>query len=211
MGTPDRYMQVERDFQTGKVRQKNLSEPQKTVFLDRDGTINIFNGFVKKPEDIKLADGAADAIKKINRAGYLAIVITNQPVIARGEVSFEDLEIIHNKMETDLGKFGAYLDDIFYCPHHPGKGFPGERPEYKIECDCRKPKPGLILRAAEKYNIDLSQSYMVGDDERDVQAALAAGVKPVFITVNQNGLSEKSRMEAILTVSSLREFTEKYL
>jgi D-glycero-D-manno-heptose 1,7-bisphosphate phosphatase len=210
MGTPDRYAQVERDIQTGKVCRKNLSEPQRAVFLDRDGTINTFNGFVRRPEDFELLDGAAEAVSHINHAGYLAIVITNQPVIARGEVSLEGLESIHNKMETDLGKSGAYLDDIFFCPHHPDKGFPGERTEYKIDCECRKPKPGLILRAAEKYNIDLAQSFMVGDDARDVQAALAAGCKPALIAEHPERQEKKSG-DTVLTVSSLRDFTAHYL
>jgi D,D-heptose 1,7-bisphosphate phosphatase len=181
MGTPERYAQVTSDIENGIVKQKNLSVRQKCVFLDRDGTINKFNDFITKPEDFELLDGAAEAIKKINSLGYLAIVITNQPVIARGEADFETLDLIHMKMETDLGKHGAYIDDLFFCPHHPDKGFTGERPEYKINCDCRKPKPGMILKAAEKYNIDLSQSYMAGDDKRDTGAAQAAGCRPVFI------------------------------
>jgi len=182
MGTPERYAQVTSDIENGIVRQKNLSVRQKCVFLDRDGTINKFNEFITKPEDFELIEGAAEAIKKINSLGYLAIVITNQPVIARGEADFETLDLIHMKMETELGKHGAYIDDIFYCPHHPDKGFPGERPEYKINCECRKPKPGLIFQAAEKYNIDLSRSYMVGDDMRDVNAGINAGCIPVFLT-----------------------------
>jgi mannose-1-phosphate guanylyltransferase / phosphomannomutase len=181
MGTPERYAQVSSDIENGIVRRKNLSVRQKCVFLDRDGTINKFNGFITKPEDFELIGGAAEAIKRINSLGYLAIVITNQPVIARGEADFETLDLIHMKMEADLGKYGAYIDDLFYCPHHPDKGFPGERPEFKIDCDCRKPKPGLIYKAAAKYNIDLSQSYMVGDDKRDIGAAQAAGCRPVFI------------------------------
>jgi D,D-heptose 1,7-bisphosphate phosphatase len=181
MGTPERYAQVTSDIENGIVRQKNLSVKQKCVFLDRDGTINKFNDFITKPDDFELLDGAAEAIKKINSLGYLAIVITNQPVIARGEADFETLDLIHMKMETDLGKHGAYIDDLFYCPHHPDKGFDGERPEYKIDCDCRKPKPGMILKAAEKYNIDLSKSIMAGDDKRDTDAARAAGCRPVFI------------------------------
>jgi len=184
MGTPERYAQVTSDIENGIVRQKNLSEKQKCVFLDRDGTINKFNDFITKPEDFELIQGAAEAIKKINSLGYLAIVITNQPVIARGEVDFETLDLIHMKMETDLGKHGAYIDDLFYCPHHPDKGFPGERPEYKINCDCRKPKPGLILKAATQYNIDLSRSYMVGDDMRDVNAGKNAGCIPVLLKEN---------------------------
>jgi D-glycero-D-manno-heptose 1,7-bisphosphate phosphatase len=181
MGTPDRYTQVVHDIESGLVIAKNLSLSQKAIFLDRDGTLNAIKGFINKSEDLELLPGVTEAVKYINDSGYLAIVITNQPVIARGEASPEDLEEIHNKLETDLGREGAYLDDIFFCPHHPDKGFPGERAEYKIDCSCRKPKPGLIFRAAQKYNIDLSQSYMVGDDIKDIQAALAAGCKPVYL------------------------------
>ncbi|GHT91516.1 hypothetical protein FACS1894140_2250 [Spirochaetia bacterium] len=184
IGTPDRYAQVGSDIEQGIVKQRNLLVKQKAVFLDRDGTINKLNGFITKPEDFELIDGTAEAIRKINSAGYLVIVITNQPVIARGEASLDDLEHIHNKMEAELGRAGAYVDDIFFCPHHPDKSFPGERPEYKIDCGCRKPKPGMLLQAAVKYNIDLSRSYMVGDDERDVKAGLGAGCKTVLLTAD---------------------------
>ena len=207
MGTPERYAQVTSDIETGIVRQKNLSVKQKCIFLDRDGTINIFNDFITKPEDFELIEGAAEAIKKINSLGYLAIVITNQPVIARGEVDFETLDLIHMKMETELGKQGAYIDDLFYCPHHPDKGFEGERPEYKINCDCRKPKPGLILKAAEKYNIDLLQSYMVGDDMRDVNAGKNAGCIPIFLT-NDIQIENTNNLK---TFANLLDFTENIL
>ncbi|MDR2942902.1 MAG: HAD-IIIA family hydrolase [Treponema sp.] len=207
MGTPERYAQVTYDIENGIVRQKNLSNKQKCIFLDRDGTINKFNDFITKPEDFDLLDGAADAIKKINSLGYLAIVITNQPVIARGEVDFDTLDLIHMKMETDLGRHGAYIDDLFFCPHHPDKGFPGERPEYKIDCDCRKPKPGMILQAAKKYNIDLSESFMVGDDMRDVNAGINAGCIPVFLTNNKS----HEGMNNIKTFAGLQDFTEQFL
>jgi D-glycero-D-manno-heptose 1,7-bisphosphate phosphatase len=190
MGTPDRYTQVAHDIESGLVRARNLSLPQKAVFLDRDGTLNVIKGFINKSEDLELLPGAAEAVKYINNSGYLAIVITNQPVIARGEASLEDLEEIHNKLETDLGRKRAYLDDIFFCPHHPDRGFPGERAEYKIDCPCRKPKPGLIFQAAQKYNINLSQSYMAGDDTKDVQAATAAGCKPVYL---KNSIENENR------------------
>ena len=177
MGTPDRLKEVEADLASGKVKARNLSHKQKAVFLDRDGTLNRYVGFLTKPEQLELLPGAAEGVRAINRSGYLAIVVTNQPVIARGECSFETLEEIHDKLETELGKSGAYLDAIYLCPHHPDSGFEGERPEFKIDCDCRKPKPGLLLRAAEDFNIDLSQSIMIGDGERDVQAGVNAGCK----------------------------------
>lgn len=180
MGTPDRIREVEHDIITGRVQQRNLSQKQKAIFLDRDGTINNYVGFLRNINDFTLIDGAAKAIRQINRSGYLAIVATNQPVIARGEVSWEELYAIHNKMETLLGQEGAYVDDIFICPHHPDKGFDGERPEYKIPCECRKPKPGLLLSAAEKYNIDLSKSWMIGDSASDEQAGQDAGCRTII-------------------------------
>ncbi len=181
MGTPDRYYAVIEDIKTGKIEARNLSRRQKAVFLDRDGVVNKYVGFLTDINDFELIGGVEEAIKLINQSGYLAIVVTNQPVIARGEVSLEELQQIHNKMETLLGEKGAYLDDVFYCPHHPHKGFVGERSEYKIQCECRKPNPGMLFQAAEKYNIELSSSWMVGDNESDMQAGEAAGCKVAFI------------------------------
>ena len=181
MGTPDRYYETEKDIISGKVKARNLSQKQKAIFLDRDGTINRYVGFLTTPEDFELLPGVAEAIRKINKSGYLCIVVSNQPVIARGECTFEELQVIHDKMETLLGKEGVFVDAIYYCPHHPDKGFEGERPEYKIDCACRKPKPGLLLQAAKDWNIDLSQSYMIGDSERDVEAGKNAGCKQAIL------------------------------
>jgi len=175
MGTPDRYKQVTRDMDTGLVKKKNLSNKQEAVFIDRDGTINKYAGFLRDIDDFQLIDGVAEFIINANAAGKLVVVITNQPVIARGDISWGELSEIHNKMETLLGEKGAYVDDIFICPHHPDKGFEGERPEYKIDCACRKPKPGLLMLAAEKYNIDLAESIMIGDSDADIAAGEAAG------------------------------------
>ena len=132
-------------------------------------------------EDFELIPGATEAIKKINNSGYLAIVVTNQPVIARGEVSFDQLELIHHKMETLLGAEGAYIDGLYYCPHHPHKGYPGEVKELKKECECRKPKPGMLIRASEDFNIDLSESWMIGDGENDILCGRAAGCRTAKI------------------------------
>lgn len=175
MGTPDRYYAVIDDFKNGKVEAKNLKNKQKAIFLDRDGTINKLVGFLTDIDKFELAPKAADAIKIINNSGYLAIVITNQPVIARGEVTIPELNEIHHKMETLLGAEGAYLDGIYYCPHHPDSGFEGEVKELKIVCDCRKPKPGMILKAARDFNIDLSQSWMIGDSRNDILCGKNAG------------------------------------
>lgn len=181
MGTPERYAQVCADFRSGKVQARNLRNPQKAVFLDRDGTINKYVGFLRNINDYELMPGAAEAIREINRSGYLAIVVTNQPVIARGEVTEAELREIHNKMETLLGREGAYIDALYYCPHHPHKGYAGEIATLKIDCDCRKPKPGMLLKAAADYNIDLSQSWMIGDGENDVLAGRSAGCRAIRI------------------------------
>lgn len=177
MGTPDRYYEVEEDIKNGKVKARNLKNKQKAFFLDRDGTINKHVGFLTKPEQFELIEGVAKAIKKINKSGYLAIVVTNQPVIARGDCTWEELQTIHDKMETELGKSGAFVDAIYICPHHPDKDFEGERPEYKQLCGCRKPAPGLLLQAAKDYNINLAESIMIGDSENDINAGVNAGCK----------------------------------
>ncbi len=199
MGTPERFLAVCEDLRTGLVTARNLKNPQKAVFLDRDGTINKHVGFLKDPEDFELLPGAADAILRINRSGRLAIVVTNQPVIARGEVTWEELAAIHNKMETLLGNEGAYLDGLYLCPHHPHKGFVGEIPELKFDCDCRKPKPGMLLAAARDLNIDLKGSWMIGDRESDVQAGRNAGCRTALIGEGQcaQDLSAGSLLEAV--------------
>lgn len=182
MGTPERYYAVQENFRDGIVEAKNLKNRQKAIFLDRDGTINKYVGFVRSPKEFELIDEVSDTIKKLNDSGYLVIVITNQPVIARGEVSVEELNVIHNKMETLLGNDGAYVDAVYYCPHHPHKGYEGEVKELKIDCDCRKPKPGLLLKASKDFNIDLEESWMIGDSENDILAGKNAGCKTALIS-----------------------------
>lgn len=206
MGTPERFYRVEKDYVEGKVVAKNLKNKQKAIFLDRDGTINKYVGFLNKEENFELIEGVAEAIKRINDSGYLAIVVTNQPVIARGEVTFSELEIIHNKMETILGYEGAYLDDIYFCPHHPHKGYVGEIVELKIDCDCRKPKPGMLIKAAEDYNIDLNNSWVIGDSKNDILAGKNAGCKTVFIENEREQLAD-----ADVVVNSLLQFVENYI
>ncbi len=185
MGTPERLVKVEEAVITGKVFRRNIEQKQKAIFLDRDGVINDDTEFIKTPEDMKLLPYTSKAIKQINQSEYLAIVATNQSVVARNLCTEDELKQIHNKMESDLGNEQAYVDKIYYCPHHPDKGFPDENPIYKIDCDCRKPKPGMLLQAAEKFNIDLSESYMVGDHERDIQAGKAAGCMTIGVTTGK--------------------------
>lgn len=181
IGTVDRYYQVRNDIINGIPFHRNLKNKQKAIFLDRDGTINKEVGLVSNPNQLTLLPNAAAALRLINNSDYLAIVVTNQSVVARGMCSMKDVDYIHAKLEDLLGREGAYLNDIFFCPHHQDRGYPDENKEYKIDCDCRKPKPGLIYKAAERYNIDLSQSWIIGDSERDKQAGINAGVKPILI------------------------------
>lgn len=203
MGTPERFEQVNHDFQSGTVSAKNLSKPQKAIFLDRDGTINKHIGFLRKTEELELLPRAAEAIKKINSRGFLAIVITNQPVIARGEITVEELNAIHNKLETELGRQGAYIDGLYYCPHHPDKGFKGEVEALKVECDCRKPKPGLILRASDDFNIDIGQSWMIGDDGRDIGCGKNAGCRTALISSTEELGQDITAMNLLAAVEEI--------
>ena len=182
MGTPERLSQVERDINSGVSASRSLKNKQRAVFIDRDGTLNEENGFITSPEQLQLIAGSADAIRMLNSSPYLAICITNQPVIARGDVSFGGLDAIHARLDALLGNEGAYLDDLFFCPHHPDKGYDGEIAEFKTDCSCRKPKPGLLLEASALYNIDLAQSYMIGDSTADIAAGLKAGCKTIGVT-----------------------------
>jgi D,D-heptose 1,7-bisphosphate phosphatase len=134
-----------------------------------------------------LLPSAGEAVRRINEAGFLAVVITNQPVIARGECTEEDLKLIHNKLDWLLGEYNAYLDGLYYCPHHPDKGFPGERPELKFVCACRKPASGLLEQADHEMNIDRSHSWMIGDRDADVQAATAFGIRSVLVRTGRMG------------------------
>ncbi|MCI8728165.1 MAG: HAD-IIIA family hydrolase [Hungatella sp.] len=208
MGTPDRLTAVENDIRSGLVEKRNFKNLQKAVFLDRDGTINILKGFLKKCDELELLPNTAEAIKKLNNSEYLTIVVTNQPVIARGECTVEDLEEIHKKMETELGKQGAYLDALFYCPHHPDSGFDGEIKELKIECECRKPKIGMLIQAAEQFNIDLRKSFYIGDTTTDIQTGINAGMKTILVKTGEAGEDRKYNVSADYEAKGLLEAVE---
>uniref|UniRef100_UPI004048D21E HAD-IIIA family hydrolase n=1 Tax=Algoriphagus sp. TaxID=1872435 RepID=UPI004048D21E len=191
VGTPERIDKVCNDMVIGKITKSKINSPQKAVFIDRDGTLNFDVNFLNNSEQFELLPDSALAIKKINQSDYLACVITNQPVIARGECSFYDLKQIHNKLETLLGKEGAFLDRIYYCPHHPDQGYLGEIKEYKIACSCRKPKTGMIDRAVHDLNIQSNQSWMIGDTTTDMLTAKNAGLKSVLVETGYAGLDKK--------------------
>ena len=211
VGTVDRINATVEELKSGLIQSKNLKNKQRAIFIDRDGTINVSKGFISKADDLELIPGTIDAIKAINKSGALAIVITNQPVIARGECSFEELHNIHNKLKTLLGEKGAFVDDIFYCPHHPDKGFEGEVPELKFDCECRKPKTGMIDEAVKKYNIDLSKSYMVGDSTMDLETARNAGIKSVLVDTGFAGNDGKYDRNCDIEAKNLFDAVEKII
>ena len=211
VGTVDRVNQTLADIERGVIAGKCLKNKQRCIFMDRDGTINQYKGLVYKEEDFTLEDCAVDAIRKINQSGRLGIVITNQPVVARGLCEIEDVENIHKKMETLLGKEGVFLDDVFYCPHHPDKGYPEENPAYKIPCECRKPKTGMIQKAAERYNIDLAGSWMIGDTTMDIQTGINAGMRTALVLTGEAGNDKKYDVRPDLVCRDLLDAVEKIL
>lgn len=203
MGTPERYYSVNADYANGICEKRNLSHKQKAIFLDRDGTINALIPFLVHKEDLQLIEGASEAIRLINSSEYLCIVVTNQPIIARGESTIENLDEIHKRMETLLGKDGSYIDGLYYCPHHPDKGYAGEVPELKINCDCRKPKTGMLIQAAKDYNIDLSESIMIGDTTLDIKMAENAGMKSILVLTGEAGKDQKYEIHPTVIADDL--------
>jgi histidinol-phosphate phosphatase family protein len=205
VGTPDRLAQAESDLASGRVRRLSLRETCPAVFLDRDGTLNREVDRVKSADELVVIEGVGRALRRINQHGLLAVVVTNQPVVARGECSEAELRRIHDKLETELGREGAYLDGLYYCPHHPDRGFPGERPELKVACDCRKPRIGLIQKATEELRIDLADSWLVGDSTVDLQTARTAGVRAVLVRTGHGGNDHRFPTQADYEFFDLNE------
>jgi len=191
MGTPDRLTQIENDLLTGRVSKYNNENRRRAIFLDRDGVINKEVNNLRNISDFELIKGVPEAIKNINRSDFLCIVITNQPVIAKGMCSINDLKEIHNKMESLLGLENAYVDKIYFCPHHPERGFKGEIKELKIVCSCRKPDIGMIKEAANDFNIDLKGSYFIGDSTTDILTGINAGMKTYLVNTGYGGKDKK--------------------
>ena len=187
LGTLERLARVERDLRHGVVDRASLSMPQKAVFLDRDGTLNVHRGFIRNMADIGLLPGVAASVRRLNELEFRVVIVTNQPVIARGEVTLGTLHKIYAKLETMLASEGAFLDRIYFCPHHPDSGYPGEVRALKIACDCRKPNTGLIERAVVDLNIDRTHSWLVGDSTRDIATAKRAGVRSILVRTGEAG------------------------
>ena len=191
IGTADRYNKALKDILDGKVYRRNLKNKQKAVFLDRDGVINKEIDLLYKSEQLKLIFGVEKAIKKLNNSDYLVVIVTNQPVVARGLCTEEDIRGIHKKLETLLGKQGAFIDRISYCPHHPDKGYPEENKKYKIECNCRKPNIGMLLKAEKEFNIEKKLSFIIGDSTTDIQTGMNYGIQTILVKTGYKGLDKK--------------------
>lgn len=211
VGTVERITAAEKELESGYIAKRSLRNRQRAIFLDRDGTVNRKNGLVYREEQFELEDGVIEAIRRINRSGYLAILVTNQPVVARGLCSVEDVEDIHKKLETLLGREGVYLDDIHFCPHHPDKGYPEEDPAYKIPCHCRKPDIGMIEACAERYNIDLANSWMVGDTTVDIQTGKNAGTRTALVLTGDAGRDGKYKVTPDLVCDDLGQAVQRIL
>jgi len=205
IGTPERYDRVCAEYERGVIQRSSLSTPQRAVFLDRDGTINTEVDGVTSADKLELLPHAAKAIQILNHHGYRVVVVTNQPVIAKGFCTEADIQNIHNKLETLLGKEHAFLDRIYYCPHHPERGFPGERAELKINCACRKPSPGMVTQAAQDLNINLGASWLIGDTTTDLQTAKNAGVRSILVKTGYAGRDGKHSAAADLTFETLED------
>jgi len=154
---------------------------KRAVFVDRDGTIIEDTGFIRRVEEVRLLPAAAEAVVRLNKAGWAVIVVTNQSGVARGLLSEKDVVVTNQRMMELLKKEGAHVDAVYYCPHLPE----GKVSEYAVVCDCRKPRPGMFLRAAREHDIDLANSVTVGDAPRDVEAGLNAGTKAILLTESE--------------------------
>lgn len=190
-GTPKRLDKVCTDFQSGRIAASNLRVKQSLVFVDRDGVINKSVDQLSRAEQFELLPGVTKGISALNHSLYRSVLVTNQPVIARGECTFEELERTHRKMETLLGQEGAYFDRIYFCPHHPDKGFADEVPELKVRCACRKPEPGMLEQGLKDLNGDPQSSWMIGDSSADLLAARNAGVHSILVETGNAGLDAK--------------------
>lgn len=211
VGTVDRIASAIKELESGLIQSKNMENKQRAIFLDRDGTINVFAGLIHKEDDFVLLERATQAIELINKSGYLAIVITNQPVVARGLCEIEDVDNIHKKMKTLLGEKGVFLDDVLYCPHHPDRGYPEENKAYKIKCNCRKPDTLLVEIAAERYNIDLENSWMIGDTTTDIEMAKRCKMHSALVNTGEAGNDKKYTAASDFTAEDIFDAVQQII
>ena len=179
----------------------------KALFLDRDGVVNIDTVHPYRIEDFEFTPGIFDLCREFRDMGFLIIIITNQAGIAKGLYSTRDFNILTDWMTDEFRKNDIIISKVYFCPHHPEKGFAGERAELKVECECRKPAPGMILKAAKDLNLDLSRSWMIGDSTADLACARAAKVKAVLVRTGNGGMDGKFPVQADHTFDSLPHAT----
>jgi len=175
------------------------------VFLDRDGVLNEDRGYVHRWEDFSFLPGAIDALRQLQQKGYLLVVITNQSAVARGLCTEADVLALHERMCAFLRERGIELAGIYHCPHHPQ----GSVSDYAIACACRKPEPGMILRAAQEHGIDLARSFLVGDKLSDLEAGRAAGIPSLYLVVPPGQDEDLSPLPGVQRVSGLSEVVER--
>jgi len=174
---------------------------KRAVFLDRDGTINVDIGYPRRYDQITIYPYGFEALRKINAAGFLAVVVTNQSGIGRGFLTEDDLGDIHARMAEDFLARGARLDAFYYCPHYDLS----EIPRYRLDCPCRKPKPEMARRAAAELGLDLSRSYMIGDKVEDVGFGLAAGASPILVRTGYGASAEIKLVERAITPAAVAD------
>lgn len=208
MGTFDRLEKVNADFHTGKVHSLSKEFKQPAIFIDRDGTLIKKVELLHKVEDLELFDFSSSAVSKVNQSFYQCILITNQPVVARNLCNIPTLNMIHKKLETLLGEKGVYLDDIFYCPHHPDKGYPEENAAYKIECECRKPRTGMVTKAVKRYNLDVDSSWFIGDSTTDIQTGVNAGMHTILVRTGNGGRDGRYQATPDFVFDNIKEGVE---
>ncbi len=190
-GTPDRLAKVARDIESGRLDRLSFRQKAQAIFLDRDGVINDNDGYVKRPEEFRMFPGVAASIARLSDSDYRSAVITNQPVIARGDCTEKELARIHAKLDSLLAREKGYVDRLFYCPHHPDGGFPGEVTRLKVACQCRKPNTGLIDQAARELGVDLKRSWFIGDTTTDMELARRCGLRFVLVRTGLAGRDGK--------------------
>lgn len=195
IGTPKRFLKVNKDFLNHLPQNKNLKFKQKAVFLDRDGTLIKYVPYIKNINDVELLTKSYEALKLWQDDNYIIIVVTNQPQVARGEISIKDVHQMHNKIDTMLGKRNVKIDAYYFCPHHPDKGFEGEVKSLKVKCDCRKPSLGLYMKAYYDFNIDFSKSIFVGDTTRDIIPGKILGGKTFLLSTRTSEKEKKIDVE----------------
>lgn len=202
VGSPERLDRVAREIEAGVPARLSGRTPRSAVFLDRDGTLNREVHHLTRLEQLELIDGATDAVARLNQSGYLTVVVTNQSVVARGELSLESLDTIHARLEQLLGLGGAYLDRIYVCPHHP---------ESTGDCDCRKPAPGMIEAATRDLAIDRQRAWLVGDTTSDIETGRRAGVRTILVKTGHGGADGRWPAVPDYIVADLSEAVDRIL